>query len=198
MISFQNIPKEEPFNRYKHFYDKAIKNSQNNIEAMAVSSISKDDNEVDSRFVNLKFVLEDKFIFFSNYDSPKSKQFISHNQVALLFHWSKINVQIRIKGRIKTTSKEFNSEYFSNRSREKNALAISSKKSAFIDSYDEVKKKYKQVYKEENLTKCPDWWGGFSTQPYYFEFWEGHESRINKRESFLKEDGDWIRKILQP
>jgi pyridoxine/pyridoxamine 5'-phosphate oxidase len=32
-------------------------------------------NEVDSRYVNLKFISNDEFIFFSNYDSPKASSF---------------------------------------------------------------------------------------------------------------------------
>ena len=46
--------------------------------------------------------------------------------------------------------------------------------------------------------KCPDYWGGYSFVPYYFEFWEGHQSRINKREVFEKIDNVWKHFILQP
>ena len=50
----------------------------------------------------------------------------------------------------------------------------------------------------EKINKCPNNWGGFSCKPYYFEFWEGHESRINKREVFDKIDGIWKHSFLQP
>ena len=62
-------------------------------------------NEVDSRYVNLKFITNDEFIFFSNYDSPKASAFNSHNQIAALLYWSSINVQIRMKAKIKKTSR---------------------------------------------------------------------------------------------
>ena len=52
--------------------------------------------------------------------------------------------------------------------------------------------------KNDDLKKCPQYWGGFSFTPYYFEFWEGHESRINKREVFNKIDGLWKQSYLQP
>ena len=52
--------------------------------------------------------------------------------------------------------------------------------------------------KLEDLAKCPDYWGGFSFVPYYFEFWEGNESRINKRESFILVDDNWNKSNLQP
>ena len=45
-------------------------NANQNIEAMSIASYNKE-NEVESRFVNCKFIDNDKFIFFSNYNSPK-------------------------------------------------------------------------------------------------------------------------------
>ncbi|MDB9816017.1 pyridoxamine 5'-phosphate oxidase, partial [Gammaproteobacteria bacterium] len=42
------------------------------------------------------------------------------------------------------------------------------------------------------------YWGGFSFEPYYFEFWTGQKFRLNKRESFQLESNKWQKKILQP
>ena len=38
-------------------------------------------------------------------------------------------------------------------------------------------------------TARPDFWGGFSFVPYYFEFWQGHKNRLNKRHVFEQKDG---------
>ena len=51
---------------------------------------------------------------------------------------------------------------------------------------------------ESTLEKRPEYWGGYSFTPYYFEFWEGHKSRLNKREVFKKDTNDWVKTILQP
>ena len=99
---------------------------------------------------------------------------------------------------IKRISEEFNQKYFYNRSKEKNALAISSEQSKQIESYKHVIENYNRSLKNDDLKKCPEYWGGFSFTPYYFEFWEGHESRINKREIFNKTDGIWKHSFLQP
>ena len=82
--------------------------------------------------------------------------------------------------------------------KKKNALAISSNQSKQIDSYNQVKENYDKSFKNNDLKKCPEYWGGYSFTPYYFEFWEGHESRINKREVFDKIDGVWKHSFLQP
>ena len=198
MIKIENIENSEPYKLFLENYKRALKNKQVNIEAAVISSFNKDANEVDSRFVNLKFILNDEFIFFSNYKSPKASAFNSHSQIAALFYWSSTNVQIRMKAKIKRKSYEFNQKYFLDRPKEKNALAISSNQSKQIDSYSQVKENFNRSLESDDLKKCPEYWGGYSFIPYYFEFWEGHESRINKREVFDKIDGIWKHSFLQP
>lgn len=198
MIKFNNLNQEVPYQLLKNRYDQATDAGQKAIEAISISSYNKEVFEVDSRYVNLKFINKDEFIFFTNYDSPKAYAFASNNQIAALLYWPTINVQIRMKDQIKKTSKEFNQKYFFERSEEKNALAISSNQSEPIGSYNHVKINYKKSLKNNDLKKCPDHWGGFSFTPYYFEFWEGHESRINKRDVYEKTDGIWRHSFLQP
>jgi len=198
MIKFNNLNQEKHYQLLKEKYDEALDVGQENIEAISISSFNKETGEVDSRYVNLKFIINDEFIFFSNYNSPKAFAFNSHNQIAALIYWSSINIQIRMKAKVKKTSKEFNQKYFFDRSEEKNALAISSNQSNEIVSYNQVKENYNKSLNNDDLRKCPEYWGGYSFTPYYFEFWEGHESRINKREVFQKIDGVWKQSILQP
>ena len=199
MIQFHKINKEKPFNIFKEKYNKAIKLGQSNVEAVVISTYDEVNDEVDSRFVNLKCIERDKFIFFSNYNSPKSVAFLSHNQIGALFYWSATNTQIRIKAKITRTSHSYNKKYFKERAHSKNALAISSNQSEIISSYDEVIKRYELAKEKKDLSICPEYWGGFSFTPYYFEFWEGHKSRINKRIAFNKTDkNNWHESVLQP
>ena len=198
MIQFNNLSEEIPYQLFKARYYEALDKDQNNIEATSISSFNTKLNEVDSRYVNLKFITNDEFIFFSNYDSPKASGFNSHNQIAALLYWPSINVQIRMKAKIKKTSNECNQNYFFDRSEKKNALAISSNQSKPINSYSQVKENYNKSLKNDDLKKCPEFWGGYSFTPFYFEFWEGHESRLNKREVYKKIDDTWKYLVLQP
>ena len=198
MIQFKNLNKEIPYQLLKEKYDEALNAGQRNIEAISISSFNKEMSEVDSRYVNLKFISNDEFVFFSNYESPKAAAFNSHDQIAALLYWSSINVQIRIKAQITKTSKEFNQEYFFNRSKEKNALAISSKQSKKIGSFQQVKESYNKSLDNDNLKKCPNYWGGYSFVPYKIEFWEGNEFRLNKRNLYKKNNSTWNHFILEP
>ncbi|MDA7701838.1 pyridoxamine 5'-phosphate oxidase family protein, partial [Gammaproteobacteria bacterium] len=154
MIVFTSPCKETPYLIFKKIYDKARTAKQKNIDALSISSYNKEKNEVDSRFVNLKFITNDEFIFFSNYDSPKASSFNSLNQIAALLYWPSINVQIRMRAKIKKTSNEYNQKYFFDRSKEKNALAISSNQSKPINSYSQVKENYNKSLKNDDLKKC--------------------------------------------
>ena len=199
MIKFVNISKEEPYKIFKEKYEDALKADQKTIEAIAISSYCKSNNEVHSRFVNLKFIKNKEFIFFSNYESPKAKQFEMHSQITALLYWNCTNTQIRMKANISKLSSTYSDEHFKNRSPDKNALAISSKQSSQIDSYEAVIDNYDNALKKSDLNKRPKYWGGYSFMPFYFEFWDGHQSRINKRILFeLDKNKIWKRTYLQP
>ncbi len=198
MINFFNIDNSEPYSHFKKSYDSALKKNQRNIEAIVISSFCPQKNQVDSRFVNLKMVLKTDFIFFSNYESPKSKQFNLCDEISALFYWNSINMQIRMQGKIEKTSEEFNQNYFRERSKEKNALAISSRQSEVIESYETVKENYENVLSSSNLEICPEYWGGFSFKPRNFEFWEGNKNRLNKRIFYSQDNLIWKKQILQP
>lgn len=198
MIQFNNISPHTPHKLIKEKYDLALKAGQKNIEAISISSYNKKLGEVDSRYVNLKFITKEEFIFFSNYRSAKAVAFNSHNQISALIYWPSINVQIRMKAIIKKNSAEFNKKYFFDRDKEKNALAISSRQSKRIESFEQVKENYEYVLKNENLKTCPKYWGGFTFMPYEIEFWEGNKFRLNKRNLYIKDNNEWSHFILEP
>jgi pyridoxamine 5'-phosphate oxidase len=198
MINLIDLNQEIPFLIFKKKYIEATNAGQKNIEAVSISSYNAKKNEVESRLVNLKFIINSEFIFFSNYNSTKASAFISHNQIAALFYWPSINVQIRMKANIKKTLNEFNQKYFFDRSEEKNALAISSSQSKAIHSYSQVKENYIRSLENDDLKTCPKYWGGYSFSPYEIEFWEGNEFRLNKRNLYVKVHSSWDHFVLEP
>lgn len=198
MIELKRINNTKPYLIFSEKYHEALDAGQKNIEAISISSFNKEKKEVDSRFVNLKIIDGNQFIFFSNYNSPKSIAFSTHDQISALLYWSSTNTQIRIKAKINKTSVEYNQKYFSDRSEEKNALAISSNQSKPIDSFDKVKENYTKSLVYDDLKKCPEHWGGYSFIPYEIEFWEGNEFRLNKRNLYKKDNKKWNHCILEP
>ena len=111
MINFINNNSCKPFELFRQKYSLALKKGQESIEAISISSYSPSNEEVNSRFVNLKIIDDEQFIFFTNYNSPKSKEFEKHNQVSVVFFWNKISTQIRIKAIISKTSETINNNF---------------------------------------------------------------------------------------
>jgi len=63
VIAFNNIEETEPYLLFKEHYSEAKKKGQKNIEAISIASYQRDSQEVDSRFVNLKYVEKNKWVF---------------------------------------------------------------------------------------------------------------------------------------
>lgn len=200
MTIFKNNNTLTPFKKYRELYELASSVNQDSIESIIISSYSIENNEVDSRCVNLKYLDDNKFIFFSNYNSPKSHQFASHPQVSAVIFWNKINIQIRLKANINKISSIYSDMHFKTRSKEKNALAISSDQSRPISSFLKFNNIYKlQLNANKDFKTRPSHWGGFEVEPYYFEFWTGHNNRLNHREAYyLDKNNEWSSSILQP
>lgn len=197
MISINNNINSIPLKKLISFYYKAYDKNQQHIEAACLST-SSETNMPDSRFLNIKYINESGLIFFSNYNSPKAVQLDNNPYISLVFFWSSINTQIRIKAKIKKTSKDFNDNYFKNRAIEKNALSISSAQSKIATSFKDIKTNYEKTLKSNDLLKCPEYWGGFSFTPYEIEFWKGNAYRLNKRDLYTKKNGNWNHFVLEP
>jgi pyridoxamine 5'-phosphate oxidase len=198
MMKFTNIENAEPYNIFLKKYKEAHAMNQVNIDSAVISSFNKNTQEVDSRFVNIKYVCNNEWTFFSNYNSPKAIQFDHHDQISSVFFWNTLNIQIRMKAKIFKSSKIISDNHFKTRENDKNALSISSNQSMPINNYAEVLEKYNNVLNSNKANMRPLYWGGFSFVPYFFEFWEGHESRVNKRRVFELDGELWESYIVEP
>lgn len=199
MIKLINLDRSEPYSRFKEIFNKAKKNNQPAIDAICVSSYCKLSKEVDSRYVNLKYIDGNEWIFFTNYNSKKAIQFKNNNNISVAIYWSNIDAQIRIKAKIKKTRKNISDHHYRKRNASKNALAHSSSQSNKIDSYERIQSKYNNFFNNPSLIKeRPKHWGGYSFYPYQFEFWIGHADRLNYREVFERNGKIWNKSILEP
>lgn len=199
MIDINLRDNSKPYDYFERLYNKALDANQKNIEAIAISSYNPKREEVTSRYVNLKYIINEEWIFFSNYQSPKALDFANHKNISGLLFWQSINTQIRIKANIQKTNTEFSDQHYKTRSIEKNVLANSSKQSVKVKSFDEVIENYNKVMnKKESIYERPIFWGGYSFTPHYFEFWEGNNKRLNKRIVFERTSNIWDEYVIQP
>ena len=81
MIKIINKNKLEPYLFFYKLLEDANNQKQDPINAICISSFNKKDNEVNSRLVNMRYLDDEEWTFFSNYKSQKAEDFIDHQQI---------------------------------------------------------------------------------------------------------------------
>lgn len=188
-----------PFNQFKVWFDEAIKSELfPDPNAMVLSTVNYE-GFPSSRIVLLKDFSNESFTFFTNYNSRKSNNIAENPKASLLFFWDKMERQIRIEGSIIKTSKEQSENYFNSRPKESKLGAWASNQS-HPTTKEELELNYNSLVNEfENKeVPYPDFWGGYSLIPNYFEFWQGRPSRMHDRITYTLTQNFWEIKRLAP
>ena len=189
--------KSNPIEQFSLWFDQAIE--ANIIEPSAMSLATSDDY-IGIRTVLLKFFDDKGFVFFTNYESKKSKQLQNNPQAALLFPWLALERQVKIIGSVEKITKLESLKYFSSRPKDSQIGAWSSQQSSkissraiLVDQFAVMKKKF-----ANGEIPLPDFWGGYRVVPQSIEFWQGRESRLHDRLIYERKDNGWDVSRLSP
>jgi pyridoxamine 5'-phosphate oxidase len=179
--------------------DEAIEIDANEPNAMAISTISKE-NKPRSRYVLFKDLVNDEIIFHTHYESPKAIEILANPNISGIFYWPEIHRQIRFEGTCKKAPSKVSDAYFNSRPRGGQLSAIVSRQSKVIKNRKEIEEKINILDKKyENLKiERPENWGGFSINISYWEFWQGRDNRTHDRFSYSKQDNNWKIERLSP
>ena len=191
--------KNNPIEQFKSWFEKAQKSNVIEPNAMVLSTVDKN-NIPTSRTVLLKEINKKGFIFFTNYDSRKSKHIKYNKNVSTLFLWKINERQIIINGKCKKISKNESEKYFKSRPRKSKIAAWASMQSSILESPTLLLNKFKD-YENKFLNKeipYPNNWGGYIIKPKSIEFWQGKSSRMHDRILYFKENNLWNKTRLYP
>jgi pyridoxamine 5'-phosphate oxidase len=190
---------EDPMLQFTRWFEQALKAQVNEPNAMNVATVDGS-GRPSSRIVLVKQFDERGFTWYTNYDSRKAQELRANPYAALLFFWSELERQVRIEGRVETTSAEESDKYFHSRPLKSRLSAIASQQSAPIDNRAALERNYEAVAATAGDAPArPSNWGGFRLVPERIEFWQGRRSRFHDRIVYERqEDGSWARQRLQP
>ena len=157
------------------------------------------DGSIRQRFVLLKGVSEDGFVFFTNYNSDKAAALAQNDRSSMLFPWNELDRQVSLSGAVEKIPEAESDAYFAARPRASQIAAWTSQQSQPIASRGALELQYRETLQRFDGSDVPrpPHWGGFKLVPERIEFWQGGEDRLHDRYAYQFSDG-WSRSRLQP
>lgn len=157
------------------------------------------DGSIRQRFVLLKGVSEDGFVFFTNYKSDKAAALAQNDRSSMLFPWNELDRQVSVSGKADKIAESKSDAYFAARPRASQIAAWTSQQSQPISSRGALEDQYQATLERFDGSDVarPPHWGGFKLVPERIEFWQGGEDRLHDRVVYQYSNG-WRRFRLQP
>ena len=189
---------DDPFVQFERWMDEATQAGLTLPNAMSLATSNQDGVSV--RTVLLKSFDQAGFVFFTNYNSKKSKQIQDNPKAALLFPWLDLERQVKISGRVEKLSTLESIKYFSTRPKDSQLGAWASQQSSKISSRQVLLSQFASM--REKFSKgevpLPDFWGGYRVVADSIEFWQGRENRLHDRFVYTVDEGNWTISRLAP
>ena len=173
--------KVDPIQLFKKWFEEAQEKEVSDPNAMQIATVSK--NGFPSvRTVLMKDIIDGNFVFYTNYESRKSKEIFETKKAAICFYWKSISRQVRVVGEIKKISGEISDQYFDTRSLGSKIGAWASMQSQPLKNRETLLNKVEVLKKkfDKNVPR-PNHWGGFQIIPNEFEFWQDGDFRLHDR-----------------
>lgn len=191
-----------PMDLFQRWFEQALNAQLPEPNAMTLATVDHRGRPA-ARIVLIKGLDERGFCFFTNYESRKGQELAANPHAALLFHWTELERQVRIEGRVEKVSAEESDTYYRSRPPGSRLGAWASPQSRRLDSRDALEALVDQARTSHagDPVDRPPFWGGYRLVPDYFEFWQGRPSRLHDRLAYSPDSaqpGGWRIDRLAP
>ena len=188
----------DPIEMFRVLYDQALQSCVEP-DAMVLSTVDRD-GRPSSRFVLLKGVDRNGFVFYTNLTSRKAAALAAHPVAALCFYWAPMGKQVRVEGTVEPVNDAEADAYFASRPRDSQVGAWASDQSSTLESRAELNRRVNEIRArfEGGQVPRPPFWSGFRIVPDMIEFWTRDQARLHEREHFERRGGEWRRRLLYP
>ena len=178
----ENMAADDPFKQYALWFDEAV-SSQLLDPYAACLSTSEKGGQPSSRMVYIRDVINEGFVFYTNYSSSKAGELSANPLGAFNIFWGELERQIRIQGSISKVDDKISDQYFEARPRASKIGAWASAQSEVLENREELEGKinfYTSKFKDDSIPRPPNW-GGYCLKANKLEFWQGRPSRLHDR-----------------
>jgi pyridoxamine 5'-phosphate oxidase len=190
----------DPIIQWQRWYDQAVDAACVEPNAMVLATVD-DEGFPQSRYVLARGIDEHGFVFFTNYQSDKSRQLDAHDRASALFTWLQLHRQVRVVGTVERLGPAASDEYFASRPRPSQIAAWASPQSQVIPDragLDARVAQFDETFIDVADVPRPAYWGGWVLRPLSIEFWQGRAERLHDRLRYRRENGGWAIERLAP
>ena len=194
-----NMVKDDPMDQYAVWFQEAISSDILDPYAACLSTVDSS-GQPSSRMVYIRDIINEGFVFYTNYNSAKGVDLLNNSKAAFNIFWGELERQIRIQGIVVKVDKKISDDYFNARPRKSKIGAWASSQSQIISSRYDLENMYSSLeekFKEVEVPR-PSHWGGYCLKADRIEFWQGRPSRLHDRICYKKENGIWGKNRLSP
>ncbi|MEO5741210.1 MAG: pyridoxamine 5'-phosphate oxidase [Vicinamibacterales bacterium] len=189
----------DPFGLFRKWFREAAKAGEPLPEAMALATTARD-GRPSVRVVLNRGVSDGGFVFYTNYHSRKAVEIAGNPRAAAVFHWPRLERQVRVEGRVRKLTRRESEHYFQTRPRESRFSAWASPQSATIPGRSFLEEEFTRVQARfgHGRIPCPPFWGGFRIVADCIEFWQGQPHRLHDRALYRRKGKIWTILRLAP
>jgi pyridoxamine 5'-phosphate oxidase len=189
----------DPIALFQDWLQQAIGAGIEEPSAMCVATVDPEGHP-DARMLLLKGVDERGFVFYTNMDSPKAHALRHDPRVALCFHWTPLERQVRVRGHAEVVSDEEADAYFATRARLSQISAWASRQSRPMPGYFELEAEVAKAALRFGVGRVPrpPFWSGFRVAAEQIEFWTQKPFRRHERTLYLRTSEGWQMQWLYP
>jgi pyridoxamine 5'-phosphate oxidase len=137
-------------------------------------------------------------VFAFGAGSRKGRELAANPRAAGTLYWRETLQQVVFEGPVERLSAEESDRLFAERPPAGRAATVASDQGEPLEDPGALQREAAELARNGGALQRPEDWGGYRLDPDLVEFWHGSPDRLHRRLLYVKGDGGWTHRRLQP